>query len=144
MIPLAAAMPASVVVLTPEYATAKGVFAPNCEAEPDAPGNVDEILPVELVIVDVFVGIVTFGVLATILPPLDVLVPLNDTPEPDARPKLAVPTLSSPTNLILLISLPPHNPKSEEYWQELDKRVAKRLPHVKGGGDNDEIGRAHV
>jgi len=23
-------------------------------------------------------------------------------------------------------------------WQELDKRVAKRLPHVKGGGDNDD------
>lgn len=31
-----------------------------------------------------------------------------------------------------------YNPKSEEYWQELDKRVAKRLPHVKGGGDNDD------
>lgn len=31
-----------------------------------------------------------------------------------------------------------YNPKSEEYWQELDKRVAKRLPHLKGGGDNDD------
>lgn len=31
-----------------------------------------------------------------------------------------------------------YNPKSEEYWQELDKRVAKRLPHIKGGGDNDD------
>ena len=31
-----------------------------------------------------------------------------------------------------------YNPKSEEYWLELDKRVAKRLPHTKGGGDNDD------
>lgn len=31
-----------------------------------------------------------------------------------------------------------YNPKLEEYWQELDKRVAKRLPNMKGGGDNDD------
>jgi hypothetical protein len=31
-----------------------------------------------------------------------------------------------------------YNPKSEAYWQELDRRVAKRLPNLKGGSDNDE------
>jgi len=33
-----------------------------------------------------------------------------------------------------------YNPKSEEYWQELDNRVAKHLPHIKGGGSNDDSG----
>ena len=33
-----------------------------------------------------------------------------------------------------------YNPKSEEYWQELDKRVAKHLPHIKGGGNDDDGG----
>jgi hypothetical protein len=31
-----------------------------------------------------------------------------------------------------------YNPKSEAYWQELDRRVAKRLPNLKGGSDNDD------
>jgi len=31
-----------------------------------------------------------------------------------------------------------YNPRTEEYWQELDKRVAKHLPHLKGGGSNDD------
>lgn len=31
-----------------------------------------------------------------------------------------------------------YNPKTEEYWQELDKRVARRLPELKGGGNNDD------
>lgn len=31
-----------------------------------------------------------------------------------------------------------YNPKSEAYWQELDRRVARRLPNLKGGSDNDE------
>jgi len=30
-----------------------------------------------------------------------------------------------------------YNPKTEAYWRELDKRVAKRLPDMKGGGGND-------
>jgi len=33
-----------------------------------------------------------------------------------------------------------YNPKSEAYWQELDRRVAKRLPNIKGGSDNDDDG----
>lgn len=33
-----------------------------------------------------------------------------------------------------------YNPKSEEYWQELDNRIAKHLPHIKGGGSNDDGG----
>jgi len=31
-----------------------------------------------------------------------------------------------------------YNPKTEEYWQELDKRVARRLPEIKGGGNYDD------
>ena len=31
-----------------------------------------------------------------------------------------------------------YNPKTQEYWQELDKRVARRLPEHKGGGSNDD------
>jgi hypothetical protein len=31
-----------------------------------------------------------------------------------------------------------YNPKTEAYWRELDKRVAKRLPDVKGGGNYDD------
>lgn len=31
-----------------------------------------------------------------------------------------------------------YNPKTEEYWQELDKRVARRLPEHKGGGNYDD------
>jgi hypothetical protein len=31
-----------------------------------------------------------------------------------------------------------YNPRTEEYWQELDKRVANRLPHLKGGGHDDD------
>lgn len=31
-----------------------------------------------------------------------------------------------------------YNPKTEAYWQELDRRVARRLPNLKGGSDNDE------
>jgi len=31
-----------------------------------------------------------------------------------------------------------YNPKTSEYWNELDKRVAKRLPELKGGGNNDD------
>lgn len=31
-----------------------------------------------------------------------------------------------------------YNPKTEEYWQELDKRVARRLPELKGGGNYDD------
>ena len=31
-----------------------------------------------------------------------------------------------------------YNPKTQEYWNELDKRVAKRLPELKGGGNNDD------
>ena len=31
-----------------------------------------------------------------------------------------------------------YNPRTEAYWQELDKRVAKRLPHLKGGGNDDD------
>ena len=31
-----------------------------------------------------------------------------------------------------------YNPKSEAYWKELDRRVAIRLPNLKGGSDNDE------
>lgn len=30
-----------------------------------------------------------------------------------------------------------YNPKTEEYWRELDKRVARRLPEIKGGGNDD-------
>jgi len=30
-----------------------------------------------------------------------------------------------------------YNPKTEEYWQELDKRVARRLPEIKGGGNDN-------
>jgi hypothetical protein len=30
-----------------------------------------------------------------------------------------------------------YNPKTEAYWRELDKRVAKRLPDMKGSGGND-------
>ncbi len=33
-----------------------------------------------------------------------------------------------------------YNPKTEEYWQELDNRIAKHLPHIKGGGSNDDSG----
>lgn len=33
-----------------------------------------------------------------------------------------------------------YNPKTEEYWQELDNRIAKHLPHIKGGGSNDDGG----
>jgi len=31
-----------------------------------------------------------------------------------------------------------YNPKTEAYWRELDKRVAKRVPDVKGGGNYDD------
>jgi hypothetical protein len=31
-----------------------------------------------------------------------------------------------------------YNPKTEAYWRELDKRVAKRLPDIKGGGNYDD------
>lgn len=31
-----------------------------------------------------------------------------------------------------------YNPRTEEYWQELDKRIAKHLPHLKGGGNDDD------
>jgi len=31
-----------------------------------------------------------------------------------------------------------YNPKTREYWNELDKRVARRLPELKGGGNNDD------
>jgi hypothetical protein len=31
-----------------------------------------------------------------------------------------------------------YNPKTEAYWRELDKRVAKRLPDMKGGGNYDD------
>lgn len=31
-----------------------------------------------------------------------------------------------------------YNPKSEAYWQELDRRVAKRLPNHTGGSDNED------
>jgi hypothetical protein len=31
-----------------------------------------------------------------------------------------------------------YNPKTQEYWQELDKRVARRLPEHKGGGNYDD------
>ena len=31
-----------------------------------------------------------------------------------------------------------YNPKTEAYWRELDKRVAKRLPDIKGGGTYDD------
>jgi hypothetical protein len=31
-----------------------------------------------------------------------------------------------------------YNPKTEAYWHELDKRVAKRLPDIKGGGNYDD------
>lgn len=31
-----------------------------------------------------------------------------------------------------------YNPKTEAYWRELDKRVAKRLPEAKGGGNYDD------
>jgi hypothetical protein len=31
-----------------------------------------------------------------------------------------------------------YNPKTQEYWNELDKRVARRLPELKGGGNNDD------
>lgn len=34
-----------------------------------------------------------------------------------------------------------YNPRTEEYWQELDKRVAKRLPHVKGASDDEGYSR---
>jgi hypothetical protein len=37
-----------------------------------------------------------------------------------------------------------YNPKSEAYWQELDRRVAKRLPNLKGGSDNDDDGNART
>lgn len=30
-----------------------------------------------------------------------------------------------------------YNPKTEEYWNELDKRVARRLPEIKGGGNDN-------
>jgi hypothetical protein len=31
-----------------------------------------------------------------------------------------------------------YNPKTEAYWRELDKRVAKRLPDMKAGGNYDD------
>jgi hypothetical protein len=31
-----------------------------------------------------------------------------------------------------------YNPKTEAYWRELDKRVAKRLPEAKGSGNYDD------
>ena len=31
-----------------------------------------------------------------------------------------------------------YNPKTEAYWRELDKRVARRLPDVKGAGSSDD------
>jgi hypothetical protein len=33
-----------------------------------------------------------------------------------------------------------YNPKSEAYWKELDRRVARRLPNLTGGSDNDDDG----